>query len=351
MQLRHAITGAIYTSQNDPTGDRVHVKLPDGREGLFNRDGTWIRGELREADPHLTGIVCAPDLGNRRGAEALDAPAANARRGVPVPELGAASRSGERKKGMDLGLSGKRVLVTAASRGIGLSIAEALADEGCSLAICARGESGLESARKDLEKRGAKVFAQALDVSDGESLKAFVAAAIQDLGGLDCFISNASAGGGPGEKAWQANFDVDVMGAVRGVEAALPALQESDSASVIFVSSTAALEYLGVPQAYNAMKAALIAHASDLSQALAPKGVRVNVISPGPIYFEGGNWEMIKETMPQVYEGALAQCAIGRMGTPEEVARAVVFLTSPAASLITGANLVVDGGFTKRMAF
>ena len=351
MQLRHALTGAIYTVQSGPEGDRVLVEMPDGRQGLFNRDGTWVRGELREADPHLTGIICAPDLDSRRGSAVSGSNGESEKRGVPVPVLQAATTSGERKKGMDLGLSGKRVLVTAASRGIGLSVAEAFADEGCSLAICARGESGLESARKDLEKRGAKVFAQAFDVADGEALKAFVAAAVQDLGGLDCFISNASAGGGPGEKAWQANFDVDVMGAVRGIDAALPALQQSDAASVIFVSSTAALEYLGVPQAYNAMKAALTAHASDLSQALAPKGVRVNIISPGPIYFEGGNWEMIKETMPQVYEGALAQCAIGRMGTPEEVARAVVFLASPAASLITGANLVVDGGFTKRMAF
>jgi NAD(P)-dependent dehydrogenase (short-subunit alcohol dehydrogenase family) len=150
-----------------------------------------------------------------------------------------------------------------------------------------------------------------------------------------------------GEQAWQATFDVDVMSAARGVEAALPFLAKSDSGSVVFISSTAALEYLGVPQPYNAMKAALIAHAGDLAQALAKQGIRVNTVSPGPIYFEGGNWEMIKNAMPAVYQGALAQCAIGRMGTPEEVARAVVFLASPAASLITGANLVCDGGFTK----
>ena len=120
---------------------------------------------------------------------------------------------------------------------------------------------------------------------------------------------------------------------------------------MVFISSTAALEFLGVPQPYNAMKAALIAHANDLSQSLAPRGIRVNVVSPGPIYFEGGNWEMIKQTMPAIYERTLAQCAIGRMGTAEEVARAVVFLASPAASLVTGANLVADGGFTKRVSY
>jgi len=192
-----------------------------------------------------------------------------------------------------------------------------------------------------------KVVAKSLDVSDGAALKAFVAEAGQQLGGLDVFVANASAGAGMGEKAWEASFAIDVMSAARGVEASLPFLAKSEAGSIVFISSTAALEYLGVPQPYNAMKAALIAHAGDLAQALAKQGIRVNTVSPGPIYFEGGNWEMIKHAMPAVYQGALAQCAIGRMGTPEEVARAVVFLASPAASLITGANLVCDGGFTK----
>ena len=252
---------------------------------------------------------------------------------------------------MDLGLNGRKAVVTAATRGIGLAIAQTLADQGCNVAICARGAEGLETTQKDLEARGIKVFTQVVDVADGDALKQFIAAAAEALGGLDIFVSNASAGGGPGEGAWQPAFDVDVMGAVRGIGAATPFLAQSDAGSVVLISSTAALEYLGIPQAYNSMKAALISHASDMSQALAPQGIRVNVVSPGPIYFEGGNWEMIKQAMPAMYEGALAQCAIGRMGTPEEVARAVVFLASPAASLITGANLVVDGGFTKRAAF
>jgi NAD(P)-dependent dehydrogenase (short-subunit alcohol dehydrogenase family) len=252
---------------------------------------------------------------------------------------------------MDLGLNGRKAVVTAATRGIGLAIAQTLADQGCDVAVCARGAEGLESTRKDLEARGVKVFTQEVDVADGDALKGFVAAAAEALGGLDIFVSNASAGGGPGEAAWQPTFDVDVMGTVRGISSATPFLAQSDGGAVVIISSTAALEYLGIPQAYNSMKAALISHASDMSQALAPQGIRVNVVSPGPIYFEGGNWEMIKQAMPAMYEGALAQCAIGRMGTPEEVARTVVFLASPAASLVTGANLVVDGGFTKRSAF
>jgi 3-oxoacyl-[acyl-carrier protein] reductase len=252
---------------------------------------------------------------------------------------------------MDLGLAGRRALVTAATRGIGLAIARELAAQGAHVAICARGEAGLESARKELEARGVAVFARAADVADGEALRAFVTDAGEALGGLDVLVCNASAGAGMGEPAWTASFEIDVLHSARAVEAALPLLSRSDAGSVVFLSSTAALEYLGVPQPYNAMKAALVTHANDLSQALAPRGIRVNVVSPGPIWFEGGSWQMIQQTMPQIYERTLAQCALGRMGTPEEVARCVVFLASPAASLVTGANLVADGGFTRRAPF
>jgi NAD(P)-dependent dehydrogenase (short-subunit alcohol dehydrogenase family) len=343
--MRHPLSGAIYERQ--PEG-RCTVTEADGRSGVFTHDGRWLSGEVREADLHFLSWVGGPQLESRGAAQraGLGLPA----QGVPIPTLGGSTPSAathRKGKGMDLGLAGKRALITASSRGIGLAIARQLADEGCDVAICARSEGGLESAKKDLEQRGVRVFAKPLDVSDGAALKAFVAEAAGALGGLDVFVSNASGGGGMGEQAWQATFEIDVMSAARGVEAALPFLAQSAAGSIVFISSTAALEYLGVPQPYNAMKAALIAHAGDLAHALAKQGVRVNTVSPGPIYFEGGNWQMIQQAMPAIYQGALAQCAIGRMGTPEEVARAVVFLASPAASLITGANLVCDGGFTK----
>jgi NAD(P)-dependent dehydrogenase (short-subunit alcohol dehydrogenase family) len=335
MKLRHPTTGAIYTTQDDGL---VRIEQ-DGRTGVFTPRGEWRSGEKLDADLHFVGWVGGPSLAPRAAA----APPSPGPR--PPPDLS------RRSKGMDLGLSGKKALVTAASRGIGLAIARALADEGADVALCARAAGGLESARKDLEARGVRVFTKAVDVSDGAGLRAFVAEAGKALGGLDVFVSNASGGAGMGENAWQANFEIDVMSAARGVEAALPFLAQSDAGAVVFISSTAALEYLGVPQPYNAMKAALIAHGSDLAQALAPKGIRVNTVSPGPIYFEGGNWQMIQQAMKPVYDRALAQCALGRMGTPEEVARAVAFLASPAASYVTGANLVVDGGFTKRVAY
>jgi NAD(P)-dependent dehydrogenase (short-subunit alcohol dehydrogenase family) len=316
---------------------------------VFTPGGAWRSGALRAADLHFLTWVGGPSLAPRGGAS-VDAP--HGPRPPPDLSTGAVSADPQRRsQGMDLGLSGKKACVTAASRGIGLAIAQQLAEEGADVALCARGAGGLESAKKELEARGVRVFTQAVDVADGAALRAFVAEAGRALGGLDVFVSNASGGAGMGENAWQANFEIDVLGAARGVEAALPLLAASDSGAVVFVSSTAALEYLGVPQPYNAMKAALIAHAHDLAQALAPRGIRVNCVSPGPIWFEGGNWQMIQQTMKPIYERALAQCAIGRMGTPQEVARAVVFLASPAASLITGANLVCDGGFTKRVQY
>ena len=352
MKLRHPLSGALYTLRED---GRVQVEL-EGRVGVFQADGRWHSGELRQADLHMLGWVGGPQLGTRdpaRVAGPVARPAAPALRPPPTLRRAPSNGAGTQRRsiGMDLGLNGRKAIVTAASRGIGLAIAQTLADEGVDVAICARGEGGLESARKDLEERGVKVFARAVDVGDGPALKAFIAAAGEALGGLDVLVANASGGAGMGESAWQANFEIDVMGSARAVEAATPLLSQSGVGSIVFISSTAALEYLGVPQPYNAMKAALIAHAHDLSQALAPRGIRVNVVSPGPIYFEGGNWQTLQQMMPKIYERALSQCAIGRMGTPEEVARAVVFLASPAASLVTGANLVVDGGFTKSVHY
>jgi NAD(P)-dependent dehydrogenase (short-subunit alcohol dehydrogenase family) len=117
------------------------------------------------------------------------------------------------------------------------------------------------------------------------------------------------------------------------------------------MSSTAALETFIAPQAFNAMKAALITYASQLGQALAPQGIRVNTVSPGAIYYEGGNWEAIKSMMPELYEGTLAKMPMGRFGNDEEVAKAIVFTASPAVPYMTGTNIVVDGGFTQRVQF
>jgi NAD(P)-dependent dehydrogenase (short-subunit alcohol dehydrogenase family) len=252
---------------------------------------------------------------------------------------------------MDLGLKGKRAVVTGASRGIGRRIAETLAAEGADLALCARNEAGVAAARKELERSGVKVFAKSVDVANAEALRAFIDESAQALGGIDILVCNVSAMSGQGEAAWRANFEVDLMGTVRACEAALPHLAKSGAGSIVVIGTTAAVETFGMPGGYGALKAALVNYASGLAHALAKQNVRVNVVSPGPVYFEGGAWAMIEKAMPPLFEATLKACPQGRMGTPEEVARAVAFLASPAASLVTGANLVTDGGFTKRVNF
>lgn len=255
---------------------------------------------------------------------------------------------------MDLHLTGKRALITGASRGIGRATAERLAQEGCDVAICARTPEAIEAAAAAIaDATGRKVFAQAVDVADGAALRGFVDAAAAELGGLDVVVSNVSAGGGgrTTPEQWQANFQLDLMAPYHLVEAAAPHLEAAGGGAIVMISSTAALETFSVPQPYNVMKAGLINYAKNLSQALAPKGIRVNAISPGPIWAEVGGWAYLKKNMPEFYEKTVASIPVGRMGTVEEVAACVAFLSSPLVGYLTGANLVVDGGFTKRVQY
>ncbi len=253
---------------------------------------------------------------------------------------------------MDLGLRGKKAIVTGATKGIGRAIVELLASEGADVGLCARTADEVEATVQALRQRGVNVVGEAVNVRDGEAYKAWLERCAQALGGCDIFIPNVSAGGGfDSEKNWVKNFEIDVLHTVRGCETLMPHLEKSGSGSIVIISSTNALETFGVPQAFNAMKAALITYAKQLSQHVGKRGVRVNSISPGPIYFEGGAWELIKGTMAKLFEYALRQIPSGRMGTPEEVARIVAFVASPAGSLITGSNIVADNGFTKRVQF
>ena len=253
---------------------------------------------------------------------------------------------------MDLGLNGKKVIMSGGSHGIGLEVLKIMTAEGADVAFLSRDQGRIDAALAAVAGNPGKAHADALDITDNlDGYVAWVGAAAEKLGGCDIFISLASASGMGKTQDWQRCLDVDIMCMVKGIETLLPSLEASDAASIVCLSSTAAVETFIMPQAFNAIKAAVITYSSQQSQALAAKGIRVNTVSPGPIEFVNGNWEMIKGAMPDFYNGTVAQMPMGRLGAPDEVARAVVFLASPASSYTTGVNMIIDGGYTKRVQF
>ena len=254
---------------------------------------------------------------------------------------------------MDLGLAGKKVIMNGGSGGLGLATLKTYAAEGCDIAFFSSNAERVAAAEKAIDAAGSgKVFATELDMTGNpDGYKAWLEKAVKDLGGCDIFIHTASASGQGATGDWDRCLDLDIKGATIAVEALTPALAESGSGSIVFMSSTAAVEKFVAPQAFNAIKAAMITYGSQLGQALAPQGIRVNSVSPGPIGYPGGNWEKIKENMEDFYNGVVADMPMGRLGEPQEVANSVVFLSSPASPYTTGVNLVIDGGFTKRVQF
>lgn len=254
---------------------------------------------------------------------------------------------------MDLGLQGARAVITGASRGIGRVIAETLIAEGAQVSICARKDETLAEA---LDALGDAAIGTALDVADHDAVAAWVDASAESMGGIDIVVSNASALGGTprSPEGWRKNFDIDVLSTVALVDAALPHLEASGIGSIVQIGTITAVEFHGYPGggfSYGAMKAAAINYMSQLANEYASVGIRANSVSPGPIYIADGSWGKIEKHLPDYFAENVAHHPSGRMGTPQEVANVVAFLASPAASWVTGENIVVDGAFTRRHAF
>jgi 3-oxoacyl-[acyl-carrier protein] reductase len=253
---------------------------------------------------------------------------------------------------MDLGLKKLRAIVTGGTKGIGSAIAQTLASEGADVAICARNAAQVKAAVSTLREKGVKASGSALDVADGPALKTWVDNVGKEFGGIDIVVANVSALSISGdEESWRKSFAVDMMGAVVLVNAAMPYLENSRHGAIVTISSVSGREIDFAAGPYGAFKAALIHYTQGLAFQLAGKGIRANTVSPGNTYFEGGVWNQIKDGNPALYAQALALNPTGRMGTPQEMANAAVFIASPAASFITGANLVVDGALTRGVQF
>ena len=242
---------------------------------------------------------------------------------------------------MDLGLNGKRVLVTGGSRGIGKAIVAGFLDEGARVATCARGAESLLETAGELGPRG-ELHEHVCDMADPEAVNALVAWTADTLGGLDIVVSNVSA---MDARDFEIGYQVDIRGMHTLIEASVPHFEHHAGCNVIAIGSRAGSVGSVLP-AYSAYKAATASYMKSLGIRHAKRGIRFNCVSPGDVLFEGGTWADARDNRPAFYEAVLAQNPTGRMATPDEIADVVVFLASERASFVTGANILVDGAAT-----
>jgi 3-oxoacyl-[acyl-carrier protein] reductase len=250
---------------------------------------------------------------------------------------------------MDLGLHGKTALVTGGSRGIGRAIALTFAREGANVAICARGQVGLESTLNELRAAGVRSFGRTADVTRTGEVQAFIDGAADSLGGIDILINNVGGSQGFGlldssDEQWLGTFDLNLFHAVRCSRAAVPHLRRRGGGSIVTISSISG--YKAAPGSqYGCAKAAEIFLSGALAMELAPSKIRANTVCPGSILFPGGGWAEYQERDAAGFERFQTQeFPLGRLGTVDEVARVVVFVASPAGGWINGALVPVDGG-------
>jgi len=244
---------------------------------------------------------------------------------------------------VDYGIAGKVALVTAATRGIGLGIAEALAREGARVAVVARTEADVARVAKSIG--GAGIAADVLD--DADCARA-VRETEQTLGPIDILVNNFGARAG---SSWDDTGAIELESAFRGnvvvtarmTKLVLPGMIERGWGRIVVITSVWGREAGGAP-AYNAAKAGEISLVKSLAREVASKGVTVNGVAPGSVLWEGGGWHRRLQADPQgIAELVKHEMPMGRFGTVDEVASVVAFLCSRQASLLNGANIPVDG--------
>jgi len=253
---------------------------------------------------------------------------------------------------MDLRIADMTALVTGGTKGIGRAIVEAFAAEGANVAFCARDADEVAATEAAFASEPVTVVGTVLDVRDAAALTAWVNATAERFGGLDMIVSNVSALAiADTAQNWADSIQVDLMGTVNLVKASLPFLEQSNAPSIIALSSVSGREVDFASGPYGTVKTAIIGYIAGLAFQLAEKGIRANTVSPGNTYHAGGVWESLEANDREFFDAAVALNPTGRLGTPQEIAASVVFLSSPASSRTTGANLLIDGALTRGIQF
>jgi len=250
---------------------------------------------------------------------------------------------------MDLVLKGRGALITGGSRGIGRAIAISLAQEGCNIAIAARGRSDLDTTCALIKELGVQCIPIQADVTIPDDISHMVETTVSQLKQIDFLVANAGGQTRPNfedstDEDWQFTLDINLMHAIRSIRNSVPFMKQSDCASIVIISSVAGYK-VQVPTQYGVAKAAEIYLAAGLARELAQFNIRVNAVAPGSIEFEGGSWGKRQKSDPSSMDHFReSQFPFKRLGTPEEVADVVTFLCSQKASWISGTTVTVDGG-------